>query len=100
MTPLVHEGSLQPFNLGVISPNLVLRSLKALGTSIASLFATIWGTAAAKATEPAARTVKMAEKRMVKRVVKRVAKRVRRLLGLETTGGVDERLVPIPLQLL
>ena len=62
--------SWQPFNLGRIVSQALLRVLNAPTTSELVRFATISGTALAKAITPAARTVKMVEKRMTKRLEK------------------------------
>ena len=66
---LVHSSFPQLPNLGRMVSHWLLSVLKALMTSVLDLFATISGTAPAKAMTPAARTVKMVEKRMVKRGV-------------------------------
>lgn len=81
---LEHVLSKQLPNLGVIVSILWLRSATVFWTSVIDLFATISGTAPAKAIAPAARTVKMVEKRMMKRLEKAA--------WLGTTGGVDGRL--------
>ena len=67
----VHWSFPQLANSGMMVSHWLLRMLKAWVMSPFVLFATISGTAPAKAMTPAVRTVKIVEKRMAKRLAKK-----------------------------